>query len=355
MVARFGGDEFAVVQVGQEQPAAARTLAQRIIDELNKPFLITEHQISIGASVGIALAPNDGRKAEELLRNADMALYRSKADGRGVYRFFEQEMDARMQARRRLELDLRRALIEGEFCLYYQPLVDAKSDDPTGFEALLRWQHPERGMVSPAEFIPLAEEIQLIVPLGEWVLRQACADAATWPGELGVAVNLSPVQFRSKNLINVVARALGDAGLAPQRLELEITEGVLLANDSQTLAMLHALRELGVKIAMDDFGTGYSSLGYLQSFPFDKIKIDASFIRRLSEDASSKAIVRAVTGLGKSLGIATTAEGVETSDQLSWARAEGCTEVQGFLYSEPRPASELKQVLRRLAARRSAA
>jgi diguanylate cyclase (GGDEF)-like protein len=344
-VSRFGGDEFAVVQVDLHQPAAARALAQRLIDALSDPFDIDGHQIAIGASVGIALAPADGNAAEELLKNADMALYRSKAEGRGVFRFFEPEMDARMQARRRLELDLRRGLAAHEFLIYYQPVIDLESNSVTSFEALLRWKHPERGLILPGEFIPLAEEIGLIVPLGEWILRQACTDAVSWPENIKVAVNLSPVQFRSKRLTEAVMSALAVSKLQPNRLELEITEGVLLADNQETLATLHRLRALGVHISMDDFGTGYSSLSYLQSFPFDKIKIDASFIRRMSGDESSMAIIRAVTGLGASLGMKTTAEGVETAQQLEWVRAEGCTEVQGFLFSRAVPAQELRALI----------
>jgi diguanylate cyclase (GGDEF)-like protein len=354
-VARFGGDEFAMVQVDSDQPAAARSLAQRVIEVLSEPFDVDGQQISIGVSVGIALAPGDGQDAEQLLKGADMGLYRAKSDGRGVYRFFEPEMDARMQARRRLELDLRRALAEDQFLLHYQPVMDVERGQVTCFEALLRWRHPERGMISPGEFIPLTEDIGLIVPLGEWILRQACRDAAAWPENIKVAVNLSPVQFRSNRLIEAVITALAVGKLPASRLELEITEGVLLAETEETLATLHRLRTLGVRIAMDDFGTGYSSLSYLQSFPFDRIKIDASFIRRMDSDASSTAIVRAVTGLGASLGMQTTAEGVETAEQLNWVRAEGCTEVQGFLFSEARPAAELPILIEKLQARGMAA
>jgi EAL domain-containing protein (putative c-di-GMP-specific phosphodiesterase class I) len=274
-----------------------------------------------------------------------MALYRAKSDGRGIYRFFEPEMDALMQARRVLELDLRRALIEQEFELYYQPLLNVQANRITGFEALLRWHHPQRGLVAPGEFIALAEEIGLIVPIGDWVLRQACREAATWPDDVRVAVNLSPVQFKSEKLLESVIMALATSKLAPHRLELEITEGVLLMEHEATLAVLHQLRALGVSIAMDDFGTGYSSLSYLRSFPFDKIKIDGSFIRNLSAEDSSLAIIRAVTGLGTSLGMTTTAEGVETSDQFERVRLEGCTEVQGYLISKPRPAADLGELL----------
>ena len=269
----------------------------------------------IGTSIGIALAPSDGLDTDQLMKNADMALYRAKADGRGVSRFFEPEMDAKMQARRTLEIDLRKALVEDEFELYYQPLVNLQSDAVSGFEALLRWNHPTRGLVPPSEFIPVAEEMGLIVPLGEKILRRACTEAAGWPDDIKVAVNLSPVQFKSKTLALAVISALASSGLPPHRLELEITESVLLQDSELTLTTLHQLRALGVRIAMDDFGTGYSSLSYLRSFPFDKIKIDQSFVRDMSGKEDSIAIVRAVAGLGKNLGMATTAEGVETQEQ----------------------------------------
>lgn len=345
VVARFGGDEFGVIQMGLDGPAEAGAFAMRLVALLSQPYEINGHHVVIGASVGIALGPSDGEASDQLLKNADLALYRAKADGRGAYRFFEPGMDARVRARRSLELDLRNALSAGEFELYYQPLVSLASAAVTGFEALLRWRHPLRGMVAPAEFIPLAEEIGLIVPLGEWALRQACAEAATWPKALKVAVNLSSVQFKKGNLTHVVLTALASSGLPPARLELEITESILLAESEATLATLHRLRALGVSISMDDFGTGYSSLGYLRTFPFDKIKIDRSFISEVAENADCMAIVRAVTTLGASLGIATTAEGVETSEQLDWLRKEGCTEMQGYLFSRPIPASGIADLL----------
>ncbi len=344
-VARFGGDEFSVAQVGVEQPHAATILAQRLLDELGAPYDVGGHQTVVGVSIGIAVAPADGTDPEQLLKNADMALYRAKFDGRGVYRFFEPEMDARMQARRNLELDLRRALIQQEFELYYQPIVELKTNAITAFEALLRWHHPQRGILLPSEFVPLAEEIGLIIPLGEWVLRQACRDAAKWRNDIGVAVNLSAVQFKSKKVLEAVLSALAISHLAPRRLELEITESVLIGDHEATLATLHQLRALGVKIAMDDFGTGYSSLSYLRSFPFDKIKIDSSFIRKVNDENSSLAIVRAITGLSTSLGMGTTAEGVETEEQLARVRAEGCGEVQGFLISRPCPVKDVAALL----------
>ena len=281
--ARIGGDEFAIVQTGIDTASDTASLARRICESLRAPYNLLGHTVMVDANIGIAIAPNDGTEPTELLKNADMALYGAKAHGRGTYRFFEPEMDARIKARRTLELALRAALAHGEFELYYQPLVDLQKDEVTSCEALLRWQHPERGMIGPAEFIPVAEEIGLIVPLGEWVLKQACADAAQWRDDVKVAVNLSPIQVMHKNLVPVVVGALASSGLPAHRLEIEITESVLLQNTELTLATLHRLLELGVKISMDDFGTGYSSLSYLRSFPFDKIKIDRCFISDLAD------------------------------------------------------------------------
>jgi len=345
MVARLGGDEFAVVQFPLAGPHEASTLATALIEVVSKPYEVHGHEFVVGASIGIALAPDDGDAADVLLRNADMALYRAKAEGRGAAHFFEPEMDRRIQARRMLELDLRKAFANGEFELYYQPLINLDANAVSGFEALLRWRHAERGMIAPAEFIPLAEEIGLIVPLGEWVLRKACTEAMHWPDRLKVAVNLSPAQFRSRGVVKAVLTALAYSRLPPDRLELEITESVLLGETEANLATLHQLREIGVSISMDDFGTGYSSLSYLRCFPFDKIKIDRSFVSELAERPDCVAIIRAVAGLGMSLGIATTAEGVETPEQLERVRAEGCTEVQGYLFSPPRPASELGDLM----------
>jgi diguanylate cyclase (GGDEF)-like protein/PAS domain S-box-containing protein len=345
-VARVGGDEFAIVQPSvSSQLTDATGLATQLIETISAPYDIEGHQIIVGMSVGIAIAPGDGIQPHQLLKSADMALYRAKADGRGVYRFFEPEMDARMQARRALELDLRRAIVAGEFELFYQPLVDVRTQYVRGFEALIRWHHPERGVIAPLNFIPLAEETGLIIPLGEWILRQACSQATAWPADVSVSVNLSPVQFKSKNLVAAVVSALAASGLPPTRLELEITESVLLQDDAATVTMLHQFRSLGVRISMDDFGTGYSSLSYLRKFPFDKIKIDGSFIRDMADRDESLAIVRAVTAMGASLGIVTTAEGVETREQLDQLRAEGCVEAQGYLFSPPRPAAEVKDLL----------
>lgn len=345
LAARLGGDEFAVILAADISPNEASACATLLIDMLKAPYDIDGQEMVIGASIGIALSPGDGTTSEELMRNADMALYRAKSDGGGVHRFFEREMDLQAQKRRDMELDLRRAFANGEFELHYQPLVSIASDRISGFESLLRWRHPEKGMISPAEFIPVAEDIGLITQLGEWVLREACAEAAKWPADVKVAVNLSPAQFRSRNLVQIVISALAQSGLSPKRLELEITESIFLAETEANLAILHQLRELGVSISMDDFGTGYSSLSYLRSFPFDKIKIDRSFVKDLAERPDCSAIVRAISGLGRSLNITTTAEGVETEDQLDWLRAEGCNEVQGFLFSAARPAAEIGKLL----------
>jgi diguanylate cyclase (GGDEF)-like protein/PAS domain S-box-containing protein len=346
-IARLGGDEFAVLQVGLDRPEAASSFAQRIITAINQPYDLEGHQVIVSTSIGIAISPNDGSTTEQLLRNADMALYRAKSDGRAVFRYFEPEMDQQLQARRSLEIDLRNAVQNGEFQLVYQPQVDAMTEEITGCEALIRWHSPSRGMVSPAEFIPLAEEIGLIVPIGDWVLKQACTEAVTWPKPVRVAVNLSPAQFKSRSVMQSVINALAVSGLAANRLELEITESVLLHDNEATLATLHQLRGFGIKISMDDFGTGYSSLSYLRSFPFDKIKIDRSFIKDISDKGDCAAIVKAVAGLGKGLGIATTAEGVETIEQLRKVRNEGCTEVQGYFFSAPQPAAKLREFFNR--------
>jgi len=340
-IARLGGDEFAIIMTAMDQPTDAAALARRIRDSITKPYELDGHQIVADISIGISVAPLDATEPDQLLKNADMALYGAKADGRGAYRFFEPEMDAKMQQRRELELDLRKALVNGEFELYYQPLVDLQSNEINGFEALIRWNHPVRGLISPAAFVPIAEETGLIIPLGEWVLRRACEETAHWPGDLKVAVNLSPSQLKSRNLVQVVMSALANSGMAATRLQLEITESVLMQNTFSTLATLHQLRELGVQIAMDDFGTGYSSLSYLRSFPFDKIKIDRSFINDLSNGAEPLAIVRAIASLAKSLSMISTAEGVETEQQLEKLVAVGCTEMQGHIFSQARPAEEI--------------
>jgi diguanylate cyclase (GGDEF)-like protein len=342
-VARFGGDEFAILQIAIEDEDDVTALAQHVIESIHAPYDLGDHQVSVGISIGIAIAPDDGVDPDRLLQNADLALYRAKAEGRGSYDFFEPAMDVRMRARRQLELDLRRALGDGQFELYYQPLVNLQRDEVCGFEALLRWHHPTRGMVSPAEFIPVAEDIGLIVPIGEWALRHACVEAASWPDDIKIAVNLSPAQFKSRHLVQTVVNALAASGIPGHRLELEITETALLQNNDATLATVRQLRALGVRISMDDFGTGYSSLGYLQNFPFDKIKIDRSFISNLSNGHGSVAILKAIVSLANSLGMTTIAEGVETHEQLETVRAEGCTEMQGYLFSPPRPAREIAE------------
>jgi diguanylate cyclase (GGDEF)-like protein/PAS domain S-box-containing protein len=353
-VGRLGGDEFAIVQVGAK-PTDATELAARLIELIAEPFDILGNQVVIGASIGIAIAPTDGKEPDQLLRNADMALYRAKSSGRGSYHFFQPEMDAQMQARHALEIDLRKAVLAGEFEVYYQPIVNLESGTISGFEALARWNHPQRGVITPDDFIPVAEEIGLIVPLGDWVLKQACRDAAAWPDNLTVAVNLSAVQFRNPALALSVVSVLAAAGLPASRLELEITETVLLQDDPAILDTLHQIRDLGVRISMDDFGTGYSSLSYLRSFPFDKIKIDRSFIQELGKREDCIAIIRAVTRLGGNLGMTTIAEGVETSEQLEILRAEGCNQVQGYLFSPPRPAKDIPELIEALKRRVRAA
>jgi diguanylate cyclase (GGDEF)-like protein/PAS domain S-box-containing protein len=343
VVARMGGDEFAIIMTQMEQAADAATLSKRIRDSVIKPYQIEGHQIVTDISIGISVAPMDAVESDELLRNADMALYDAKADGRGTFRFFEPEMNTRMRVRRELEMDLRKALATEQFELHYQPLVVLKTNDVNAFEALLRWNHPTRGMISPADFIPIAEETGLIVPLGEWVLKTACNEAVDWPDHIKVAVNLSPAQLNSRNLVSMVTAALNESGMSPQKLQLEITETVLLQNTFTTLATLHELRKMGVQIALDDFGTGYSSLSYLRSFPFDKIKIDRSFIQDLSNGAEPLAIVNAVAGLAKCLNMTSTAEGVETQQQMEVLQSIGCTEMQGYLFSHARPAKEIRQ------------
>ncbi len=345
VVARLGGDEFAILQADITNTAEVASLAGRILAMLAEPFDLDGNVITAGASIGVAIAPGDGVEADQLLKNADMALYRAKGDGKNTVRFFEAEMDARAREHRRLELDLRAALQAGALQVHYQPLVQLATGAVTGCEALVRWRHPERGMVSPAEFVALAEETGLIGQLGAFVLKQACADAARWPEPIKVAVNLSPLQFRSGNLLAVVSEALEASGLAPARLELEITETLLLDRSGLVLTTLHALRALGINISMDDFGTGYSSLSYLRSFPFDKIKIDRSFVQDMGANADSQAIVKAIIGLGASLGITITAEGIETVSDMERLRDEGCDEGQGYLFSKARPNAEIVAAL----------
>ncbi len=346
--ARIGGDEFAVVLDAVGAPDAIDATAARIIETLSQPYAIDGIEVAIGASVGVALFPADGASADELTKNADLALYQAKSEGRRRHRFFRPDLQRADLERREIEADLRGALAERQLEVHYQPLVDISGRRVTGFEALLRWRHPTRGMSAPNDFIPIAEANGLIVPIGEWVLRTACADAATWPEEIAVAVNLSAIQFRTGNLTQTVISALAQSGLAPRRLELEITESALFADTAATAATLHALRRFGVRISLDDFGTGYSSLSHLRGFPFDKIKIDRSFVKDLAERRDCTAIITAISTLARSLGIATTADGVETAEQLDFLRAQGCTQAQGFLFSPARPRADLAALLGRI-------
>jgi diguanylate cyclase (GGDEF)-like protein len=341
-VARLGGDEFAIIRIGQgDAKRDAAMLADRLLAAIRDSYQLQDRQVLTSASIGVAMAPDDGGMAEQLLKAADLALYKAKADGRNDFRFFDAAMDREARDRHAIEVDLRSAMTRDEFALHYQPVVNAADQTTCGVEALVRWRHPDRGMVSPSVFIPLAEETGLIVALGEWVLRRACADAAGWPAHVKVAVNLSPVQLRKSSLVEVVASALNEAGLPPERLELEITETVLLEKAQAAIAALHALRRMGVSIVLDDFGTGYSSLSYLRAFPFDKIKIDKSFVDEMQSRTDCAAIVSAVAGLARTLNMATTAEGVETPEQLALLRAAGCGQAQGYLFSRPRPLAEL--------------
>ncbi len=340
-MARLGGDEFAVVMNGNPSIDEVERLAKRIIENVGKPYDIDGQQVVIGVSIGIAIAPSDGEDADRLMQGADMALYRAKRDGRNMHCFFEPEMDARMQERRVLEVALRKAISEEVLEVHYQPLVNIATNEVEEFEALLRWTDPARGPISPEIFIPLAEETGLINELSSWVLRRACDDAVSWPAHIRVAVNISPLQFRTRTLVLNVISALEASGLRPDRLELEITEGVLLNDTQATLQTLQQLQDIGVRIAMDDFGTGYSSLSYLRKFNFNKVKIDRSFVSALDKTKDSRAIIRAVSGLCNSLGIEITAEGVETEKQLKTLREEGCTQVQGYLLGRPGPASSV--------------
>jgi diguanylate cyclase (GGDEF)-like protein len=343
-VARLGGDEFVVLQtVGDDRDAIDR-LARDILAAITQPIIIDGNEIAPSTSIGIAIAPQDGENSGALLRSADLALYRAKEAGRGTYAFFEESLNERAQQRRQLEADLRLALERGEFELVYQPLFDLEHNRICSFEALLRWHHPKRGLVSPADFVPVAEDTGLIVPIGAWVIREASAQAAHWPEHVRVAVNVSAVQFHRGSLNEGILRALADSGLAPNRLEVEITESIFLEGGETTLRLLHALRSLGVRIALDDFGTGYSSLSYLQSFPFDKLKIDRSFIQNLLTRDGAIAIVHAITELASALGIETTAEGVEETAQLMELRAHGCTSVQGYLFAEPMSATDVERL-----------
>ena len=340
-VARLGGDEFAIIQPAIEQPRNVAVFADRILDAVAAPYQIDGHEIIASTSIGIAISPDDGTDIDQLMKNADMALYGAKAVERGTYHFFAAEMDARMKARAKMETDLRKALANGEIELFYQPLINVQRNEISCCEALLRWHHPQDGMILPAEFIPLAEDTGLIVPLGEWVLRNACADAAKWPDNINVAVNVSTIQFKRQSLTQTVFAALAASGLPAHRLEIEITETAILEDSSAVRGTLHQLHELGVQIVMDDFGAGYSSLSYLRKFPFDKIKIDAFFIRGLSDGGDCSTIGEAIVKMASTMKIATVVEGVETQQQLVEVREWGCTEMQGYLFSRPKPVKEI--------------
>jgi len=344
-VGRLGGDEFEVVLPSISDKKELSNLAQGIIDSLSRPYTINGTAVSIGASVGIVTSDYDDRSADDLMRDADLALYAAKAAGKGCYRFFAPEMHEAARQRQLMESDLRVALEKGQLRLVYQPCVDASSEAVTGFEALIRWDHPEHGPVSPVEFIPLAEEIGLINEIGEWVLRTACAEAAKWPQHISVAVNLSPIQFKSHVLPTLVRMVLSDTDLPAKRLELEITEGVFLSNDDHVHDMIASLKAIGVKLALDDFGTGYSSLSYLQRVPFDKIKIDRSFVTGASDlEGRNAALIRAMVGLASDLKMQTTAEGVETQEELALVRSLGCSLVQGYIFGKPMPAEEAAEL-----------
>jgi diguanylate cyclase (GGDEF)-like protein/PAS domain S-box-containing protein len=343
-VARLGGDEFAIVKTSVRDADEVADLATRALETIRTPYDYLGHQLRSDASIGIALAPQHGTDLDQILKNADMAMYAAKSAGRRTSRFFEPSMDAHVRARRELEIDLRKAIADQAFEIYYQPCLNLQSNRITACEALVRWRHAARGMVSPAEFIPIAEETGLINELGEWVLAKACAEATTWPAEISLAVNVSPVQFKSGTLALKIVAALATSGLPAHRLELEITEAVLIRDEEAALEILHQLRAIGVRIALDDFGTGYSSLSYLQRFPFDRIKIDRCFVNDLAE-AGGSSIVQAVVNIATARHMTTTAEGVETARQLELLRALGCTEMQGYLFSAPKPADQVREIL----------
>jgi diguanylate cyclase (GGDEF)-like protein len=345
VLARLGGDEFAIIQVGEtDQSQAAALLGVRVIEIIRSAYVIEGNEVNIGTSIGIAMAPADGSEPNELIKKADLALYRTKSQGRNAYRFFDVQMTQEVDARHQLENDLRGAIARDELELFYQPIVNIRTGKLFGAEALARWRHPQRGLVPPDQFIPLAEETGLIGSIGEWVLQRACTDAVSWPAQLKVAVNLSALQFRKSNLFDVILCALVESGLAPERLELEITESILLESDTDPLTVIHRLKNIGVSIALDDFGTGYSSLSYLTKFPFDKIKIDRSFTQSLTKRAECAAIISSVCALGVGLNMLTVAEGVETEQQLAILRAAGVDLAQGYLFGRPVPLAELKFV-----------
>jgi diguanylate cyclase (GGDEF)-like protein/PAS domain S-box-containing protein len=345
LVARLGGDEFAVVQEGGSQPGHAGLLSERLLEALRAPYAVGGQSVRISASIGVAIFPADAQSASDLIKNADMALYRAKAEGRGLTRFYEAAMDEALRQRRQLEADLRIAIGTGELKVHYQPLADLDSGAILGFEALLRWDHPQHGPISPEMFIRLAEESGLIIKLGQWVLHEACSEAQRWTPPLKLSVNLSPLQFMQDDLVGVVERVLAETGLDPARLELEVTEGLLIKDATGALAILQQLKTLGVQISMDDFGTGYSSLSYFRMFPFDKVKIDRSFVADMLANPQARAIIRSVIGLGHGLGVPVVAEGVETAEQLEALRAEGCDQVQGYLIARPNPITHFESVV----------
>jgi diguanylate cyclase (GGDEF)-like protein len=346
-VARISGDEFVVAMAPSTNPDAAGLMAARLVDALAEPMMVAGQQVCIGVSIGISMYPSDGIDAGDLLRNADMALYQAKRDGRGTHRFFELRMNEKLRNRQHLEMELRRAIEVEEFELYYQPLVDTRGQRIIGYEALIRWNHPERGLVSPADFIPIAEESGLIVNLGRWVLETACQEAALWPDDMQVSVNVSPLQIQKPDLVDSVADILSRTGLAPHRLELEMTESVLIHHPEQALDTLTRLKALGLRLSLDDFGTGYSSLSYLRRFPFNKIKIDRSFIQTLGEDGESGVLARSIVALGHGLGLQVTAEGVETVEQYRFLEKESCNQVQGYFFGKPQPAGKLTHASRK--------
>ena len=346
LVSRLGGDEYAIILQGRFDADRPRALAQAILDRTARPMTTQGHQVATSFSIGIAIGPDDGADPDQLLKNADLALYRAKRDGRGVFRFFEPALDAAARKRRQIELDLREAIQTGQFRLNFQPIFDLKADRIGGFEALLRWNHPIRGEVSPTEFIPVAEDTGMIIAIGDWVMQEACRQAAAWPEHVRVAVNVSPLQFRSTGFQATILQALARSGIAPNRLEVEITESIFLEGEEHVLRLLHGLRELGIRVALDDFGTGYSSLSYLRSFPFDKIKIDRSFVTGVAEDTSAAAIVRAIVDLAGALNMETTAEGVEDSEQLARLRGQGCGNIQGYFFSRPVEGNGVDKLLR---------
>jgi diguanylate cyclase len=347
-VARISGDEFVVAMAPSTNPDAAGLMAARLVTALAEPMMVAGLQVCIGVSIGISMYPSDSQDAGNLMRNADMALYQAKRDGRGTHRFFEPKMNERLRGRQHLEMELRRAIEVGEFELYYQPLVDTRGQRIIGYEALIRWNHPERGLVPPVDFIPIAEESGLIVNLGRWVLETACREAALWPDDFQVSVNVSPLQVQKPDLVDTVAEILSRSGLSPHRLELEMTESVLIHHPEQALETLNRLRDLGVRLSLDDFGTGYSSLSYLRRFPFNKIKIDQSFIQTLGEDSESGVLARSIVALGHGLGLQVTAEGVETVEQYQFLAKEACNQVQGYFFGRPEPARKLTHANRKM-------